>query len=303
MSEIKLFRITGSAATEIPGEAHGLEKSLQNVFERNLDVFLGVRVVTSEHSTGKVHAGRIDSLGIDENGSPVIVEYKRAVSENVVSQGLYYLDWLMDHKAEFELLVLKAFGQSEADSIDWTAPRLVCIAADFTKFDEHAIRQINRNIDLVRYRKFGDDLLALELATRVSAEGIAEPEPSTPQQIKRSGDKPVSQSLAEMNQEMRDLYESMRAFVLGLGDDVTEKQLKLYVAFRRIRNFMTVCVAKKGLQVYLHLNPDTVEIDSSFMRDVREIGHWGTGDLEVWVTDSASLARVQSLIERAYTGT
>ncbi len=56
------------------------------------------------------HGGRIDSLGLDENGSPVILEYKRSVNENVINQGLFYLDWLLDHKAEFELLVMKKLG-------------------------------------------------------------------------------------------------------------------------------------------------------------------------------------------------
>ena len=86
---------------------------------------------------------------------PVIIEYKRATNENVINQGLYYLDWLMDHKAEFELLVLKRFGQKAADSIEWATPRLLCIAGDFTKYDGHAVQQINRNIELIRYSWFG----------------------------------------------------------------------------------------------------------------------------------------------------
>jgi RecB family endonuclease NucS len=48
-------------------------------------------------STGKTHRGRIDSLGLDENGCPVIIESKRKLNENVINQGLFYLDWLLDH--------------------------------------------------------------------------------------------------------------------------------------------------------------------------------------------------------------
>lgn len=33
----------------------------------------------------------MDTLGIDENNCPVIIEYKRAVNENVVNQGLFTL--------------------------------------------------------------------------------------------------------------------------------------------------------------------------------------------------------------------
>ena len=133
MSDLKLFRFQSGEATELQGTAVALEKSLQSLMEKNLESLLGVRFLASEHSTGKTHGGRIDSLGIDENGSPVIIEYKRATNENVVSQGLYYLDWLLDHKAEFKLLVMEKLGAEAANSISWPSPRLLCIAGGFTK--------------------------------------------------------------------------------------------------------------------------------------------------------------------------
>ena len=60
----------------------------------------------------------MDSIGIDENNSPVIFEYKRSSSENVINQGLFYLDWLLDHKADFKLLVIEKLGMEVADQID-----------------------------------------------------------------------------------------------------------------------------------------------------------------------------------------
>ena len=169
MSDIKLFRLISGRATELQGNASDLEKPLQSLIEANLETLLGIRFLATEYSTGKTHAGRIDSLGLDENNCPAILEYKRSVGENVINQGLFYLDWLMDHQAEFKLLVMDKFGNPAADAIDWTAPRLVCIAADFTKYDGHAVQQINRNIELIRYRRFGDELLLLELANATSA--------------------------------------------------------------------------------------------------------------------------------------
>lgn len=104
-----------------------------------------------------------DSLGIDENNCPVIFEYKRASNENVINQGLFYLDWLLDHKADFELFVMRTLGKEFSDKLDWSMPRLIWIAGDFTKYDEYAVKQININIDLVRYKKFVDDLVLFEL--------------------------------------------------------------------------------------------------------------------------------------------
>ena len=72
MSDLKLFRIAGGLATELPAGSVALERSLQHVIERNMEVLFGVRLLASEYSTGAKHGGRMDSLGIDENYSPVI---------------------------------------------------------------------------------------------------------------------------------------------------------------------------------------------------------------------------------------
>jgi RecB family endonuclease NucS len=111
VSDIKLFRISGDEVSQLEAKTFGVERSLQTLIERHLDEFLGVRFLATEHSTGPAHGGRIDTLGIDENGCPVIIEYKRSMNENVINQGLFYLDWLMDHRDGFRWLVLPCLEQ------------------------------------------------------------------------------------------------------------------------------------------------------------------------------------------------
>jgi len=296
MGDLKLFRIRGNHVIELPGHAATLERSLQTLIERNLETLLGVRFLASEYDTGRKHGGRIDTLGIDENGCPVIIEYKRALNENVINQGLFYLDWLLDHRGDFELLVLKTLGKEAADNIDWTAPRLICIAGDFTRYDEHAISQIQRNIELIRYRHFSDDLLLLELVNAVSP-NIIKANDST-----KSPYKTISQILASLSGPLLDLYEAVRSFNLALGDDVQEKILKYYIAFKRIRNFCCVEIhPQKGvLTLYLKINPDEVELIEGFTRDVRGIGHYGTGDLEVILHNTSDLERAKDLIIKSF---
>ena len=150
MSDIQLFRLASGTAQELSGRAAAVEKQLQSLIEAQMPTFLGVRFLASEYTTGKTHRGRIDSLGLDENGCPVIIEYKRHSNENMMSQGLFYLDWLLDHRAEFQWLVMEKLGKDVANEIDWTGTRLLCIAADFTRYDQHAVQQIPRNIELIR---------------------------------------------------------------------------------------------------------------------------------------------------------
>jgi hypothetical protein len=148
VGDIKLFRIASGKASALVGATETIEKSVQTLLEQNLEVCLGVRFLASEFTT--THGGRIDTLGLDENGCPVILEYKRSMNENVINQGLFYLDWLMDHRKDFQWLVLERLGKEAADEVDWSAPRLICIAGDFNRYDDHAVKQIQRNIELIR---------------------------------------------------------------------------------------------------------------------------------------------------------
>lgn len=309
MSDIKLFRTGDGAVSELHGSAVALEKSLQTLIERNMDAFLGVRFLASEFAT--TNRGRMDSLGIDENGSPVIVEYKRSSNENIINQGLFYLDWLMDHRRDFEWLVLERYGKAEAAAVDWSTPRLICIAGDFTRYDVHAVNQMDRNIELVRYRRFGEDLLLLELLTSTS-ERI--PRERTPEQSVAFGEaaaprprakgKTFTEYLSDADTELTDLYEALKAFLTALGDDVQVKVLDNYIAFRRLKNFACVEIKPqiRHLKVFLKVDPQSLTLEPGFTRDVRNIGHFGTGDLEVVITDLETFEKAKPLMERSYDG-
>jgi len=295
MSDIKLFKID-DGVEELPATLVSLERELQTLIERNMPTFFGVTFLKSEYTTS--NGGRIDSLGIDENNCPVIFEYKRASNENVINQGLFYLDWLLDHKADFELLVMKILGKEVSDKLDWTMPRLICVAADFTKYDEYAVKQINRNIDLVRYKKFGKDLLMLDLINSNVVNTIKDAGNST--LGNRSTDKTFAEQLQGTSEKLRELYYSIRDYILALGDDVTENNLKLYSAFKKIKNIVCVEVRAKSITLYLKLNPDEVSLESGFTRDVRDIGHWGTGDLEVTIKNVQDFEKAREYINKAY---
>ncbi|MGF6770687.1 putative transport protein [Paraburkholderia sp. GAS199] len=320
MSDIQLFRISNETAKELPSQAAKLEKDLQRLMEANMQTLLGVRFLATEYTTGKTHRGRVDSLGLDENGCPVIVEYKRHSNENVINQGLYYLDWLLDHQAEFRWLVMDKLGKEEADKIEWAGTRLLCIAADFTRYDQHAVQQIPRNVELIRYKLFGDDLLLLELvnaqstpesATNKSAPAVATTPVAPvfamevgaiPDITKSPGkDKTVEEQLALASQEIRDLHANVASFLLSMGDDVQEKQLKLYTAFRRLKNFACAIPYPNKILMTLKLDPVSVALEEGFSRDISQIGHWGTGDVEVTLRNQADFDRAKALLERSYT--
>ena len=299
MSELKLFRTGSDSVSELVGGAVALERSLQTLFEKNLDALLGVRFLASEFVCDN---GRMDSLGIDENGSPVIIEYKRATNENVINQGLFYLNWLMGHRKDFEWLVLERFGKEQAMSVDWSGPRLICIAGDFTKYDEHAVKEMDRNIDLIRYRKFEGDLLLLEHLTSVSAKTLAAPKKPIAASGPAASKKTVTDHLESASTEMLDRYHLIEDYLLALGDDVQKKVVVDYVAFRRIRNIACVQLRNElgKIIVNVRVDPDSVPLEDGFTRDMRKIGHYGTGDLEIAIFSDDDFIKAKPLLDRAY---
>jgi len=301
MSDIKLFRIGSGKVDELTGTTDTIEKSVQTFFEKNLEALLGVRFLASEFTTS--NGGRMDTLGLDENGCPVILEYKRASNENVINQGLFYLDWLMDHRKDFQWLVLEKLGKKDAEAVDWSAPRLICIAGDFNRYDDHAVKQIQRNIELIHYRRFGPDLLMLDLIAATSAKGaptvapVSEGAGTTPGKYKT-----ISAVMEELDAAMIDRFEALRAYLLALGDDVQETTVRYYIAFKRIKNFACVEFRPTAAKIllFVKVDPASVALEAGFTRDVSKVGHFGTGDLEITLTKPEDLGRAMPLIKRSY---
>lgn len=294
MADIKLFNIN-KTVKEYQSGTVTLEKELQTVIENNMNTFFGVTFLASEYRT--TDGGRMDSIGIDENHCPVIFEYKRSMKENVINQGLFYLNWLLDHKDSFKVLVIAKLGLKAADDIDWTMPRVVCIAGDFTKYDESAIKQMNRNISLIRYKKFGDDLLMFEQINENIAAAISE---DTSVSKPKSSDKTFEEQINGADKEIKVLYQNLSNYILSLGDDISETHLKLYAAFKKIRNIVTVVALKKKLVINLPIDVSTVTFEEGFSRDVTNIGHWGCGAVEVQLKNKADFEKAKALIDRAY---
>ncbi|MCZ0973090.1 DUF5655 domain-containing protein [Streptomyces albulus] len=237
--------------------------------------------------------GRIDSLGLDENNAPVIVEYKRSTDAGVINQGLYYMTWLTAHKDAFRSLVRDRLGVSAASQVLWSAPRLICVAGDFTRYDAHAVREHRRSIDLVRYRFFGNDHFGLETVASVMGHSAM-----AKRVRRRAAGLPPARSEGGA---LAELAEAADEVLLGLGDGITRVQRKQYAAYQRLRNFACVCPPQQTkLLVYLKADPKKVDLIPGFTRDVTGLGHHGTGDLEVQLRTERDLERAHDLFRLSY---
>ena len=139
-----LYRITSDNKIEnVKISQFNKEKDIQVFVEKNMEFLFGIKFLESEYS---IPNGRIDSLGIDEMGVPLVIEYKKKKDLSAIIQGLFYVDWLRNNRRTFEMIVReKLIDKME---VDWrTAPRLLIIADGFDQKEATSINQITSIIN------------------------------------------------------------------------------------------------------------------------------------------------------------
>ncbi|MHB8507326.1 MAG: DUF5655 domain-containing protein [Candidatus Dormibacteria bacterium] len=214
--------------------------------EQNLEVLLGVRMVATEFNTGDKHGGRIDTLGLDEEGNPVIIEYKWDKSDSVMNQGLFYLDWLIDHRGDFELAVQKALGGSPP--ISWQQPRVIIVAANYTKYDTFAVHHFPVNIELLRYQRYENGVLVLESISgaEVGPQKKKQPPPAV------SGENhayDLSWHLAKTSAPAQKAFLELRDRILALDGVEERANQKSQITYRTTKSFTACDFRKSNVQV------------------------------------------------------
>jgi hypothetical protein len=307
VTDLMLFRQdTDGRDVELRGSTVALEVELQRRVEAGMEPKLSIRFLASEYPTGPWHRGRIDKLGLDENNTPVMIEFKKGADAGVLSQSVSYLAWLDSARHEFEALVKEKLGADAAESIDWRNPRMVCIAAGFSHHDRVAVHRLHERIDLVRYRIFDGGLLGLVLVE--SAPGSPRPVLARRQRQKCKGAGAGGRWDAADTEAPRHHSALPARPVCRVGrgphrmgrdrgaDAATPCRLPAdgephSVIFRP---------AHEVILLYLTLDPDTAKLEEGFTRDMRGIEHLGTGDLEVRIASAADLDRAAPLIQRDF---
>ncbi|ENW80177.1 hypothetical protein F908_02376 [Acinetobacter sp. NIPH 284] len=287
-----------------------LEKDLQTLIENNLITVFNCRFIASEFSTGAIHAGRIDTLALSEDNNPVIIEYKKVESSELITQSLFYLHWIQDHKGDFEIAAQKVLGNNI--EIDWSDIRVICIAPNYKKYDLHAVQVMGANIELWRYQLFSNQSLYLE-------EVFHNTTSNTPVTLNQTAKNPVmvaagkkaaitrnigqytiESHLQNKSKEVIELMEALQDMIMGFDDSIEEIPKKYYIAYKSTQNILTVEVRLRNLKIYLKLKPEDIPVNTPNYRDVSNIGHHGIGDVEFTITNLNELIDTKPFIELAY---
>lgn len=309
-----MFSISGDKLSAVEQKNFALEKDLQTLIEKNLETIFNCRFVASEFSTGTHHASRIDSLALSEEDNPVIIEYKKVESSELINQSLFYLHWIQDHRGDFEIAVQKRLGSNI--KVDWSEVRVICIAPNYKKYDLHAVQVMGANIELWKYRLFANDSMYLEeifhtstTATGPVATAPAENGYKNPVMVEAGKKAAITRATATYtfeerlegkNDRIRELTARIREFILNIDESIEEAPKKYYVAYKITQNIVCMEVQSKCIKLWLKLKPSDIPAGTPNYRDVTSIGHFGTGDIEFTVSSQSDFEQIQKFITMAY---
>jgi predicted transport protein len=305
-----LFALSKSGLTKVGQGKFSSERELHSLIERNLEVVFNCQVVATEFSTGAQHAGRIDTLALNEDGNPVIIEYKVVESSDLINQSLFYLSWIWDHRGDFELAAQRALGPKI--KVDWSDVRVICIAPNYRKYDLHAVQMMGANIELWTYKRFANDTLFLEEVLKRSEESAttATGKPGKnpvmvaagkkAAETKKYGQYTLEQHFNKCAGLVRDLVVAVHDYICSLDPAIEAAPKKLYIAYKTTENIVCLEAKVSSVALYLKVDPKKVKGPAGLSRDVSKIGHFGTGDLEIVLKSLDDLEKAKPFIQQAY---
>lgn len=307
-----LFKIQNNKAVKIE-KRNVVEREIQRLIEQNLTEVLGIHFLATEFSTTE---GRIDTLGVDQNGSPVIIEYKRTQNDSVINQAAWYLEWLLDHKKDFEVLLHNNFKLVDGDSkkkimientsefIDWSNPRVICIAENYNKFDLGLVKFLPFTVELLKYRLY-DNLLSIEAENIQKGIKFSSQKRVTTdlenKTVREYGKEYKIEDLFKENwTESRELYDQFREKIFELDTNIEEKFTKKYISYKLENIFCEIIPQAKGLWVHITMPIKKIQSNTLILQDVSNLGHWGTGETKFKIESINQLEEAIDYVRQSY---
>jgi predicted transport protein len=291
-----IFRISGNIIQKIkPTKFSGadIEKQLQRLIEKNLNTIFEMTFIETEFSTS--HRGRIDTLAIDNDKRPVIIEYKADKSSTVLLQGLYYMDWLVENKAEFEKVVRNKLHNEVP--INWRSGiRLILIAKSFEIWDKFAVNRIKEEVELYEYTLYENNEIKLEKTT-------------LPKDFRGSSKTSIT-SIAEYSADnlmtiikdnrIKEIVTVLREKLRLISDDIEERATKYHIIFKSSVNFAAIYPQKK--QYWFDVKISREEVRKQFVKlDVRP--HKDNVFTHIRCNENTNIEQLIALAEQAYENT
>lgn len=296
-----IYSIKNNKLQEVHEQPFRLEREIQEIFEANLTDVMGLRLVRSEFT---IKNKRIDTLAFDEQSKAfIIIEYKRDKNISVVDQGFTYLGLMLENKADF---VLEHQVQLDSNlrmtDVDWSQTRVAFVSPSFTDNQVQATNFKDIAIELWEIKRYTNGTVAISPVKKTKSAASIKPITQQNTELKSIADEirvyTEEDHRSGTSEEIFELYEKFRDAILNLADDIEIKPQKFYVAFKKDGNIACLEMQKKKMKIYIGAKTGTLDDPKLIAKDVSSIGHYGTGDYEVQVTNDNDLEYIMSLIKQ-----
>lgn len=292
-----IYKINDNRAQQLNLNQSGFgnEFALRDFFAENDNLYniLGIKFLVKEY---QIPNGRIDTLGIDESGSPVIIEYKWKENDDVLSQGLFYLDWLRNNKPHFELIAKNILGNDT--EVLWSKPRVVLIAQGFNRYIKSAVRAI-QNVELKTYNVYEDNILQIENEYSPYPEVIRATKPT----VETTGEDAVynlDYHLNKTSEDLKNKFEEMRDMLLQLPGVEEVVEQKTGITYRTTKSFTRFEFRANSILILVREPKYTIDTDG-IVKDVtnNKWGYMGT----IKFTDEMDTTPIFEIVKESYNST
>ena len=296
-----IYQNTNNKLKEVEEKAFKLERDIQRIFEENLSTVMQLTLIKSEFT---IKDRRIDTLAYDEQTNAfVIIEYKRDKNLSVFDQGITYLGLMLANKADFVIEYNEQHKKNiKRDEVDWTQSRIVFVSTSFSEYQISAANFKDFAIELWEVKQYEDNLISINPIKKTKTAPSIKPVTQQSETYKKVTDEIKVYTEEDLfvfgSDETVELYQKFRDAILNLADGIEVKPLKSYIAFKKDTNIACMYIKKNQIKIWVGAKWGVIDDAKGIARNVADIGHWGTGDYEIQVTDDNDLEYIMSLIKQ-----
>lgn len=306
---MKLYQITNTGLTKVHPESFKLEKDIQDLIEKNVNVLYNLELVKSEI---KVKNFRFDTLCFDnETRSFVIIEYKKGTNYSVIDQGYSYLSTLLNNKSDFILEYNESLGKSlNRTEVDWTQTKIIFISPRFTEYQKNSINFKNLPFELWEIKRFSNNTIGLN---QITSDSDVKIDSSISTKDSSNVLHKVSKEIIRYDEDHHlyksktrpswviELYKELKERIMNINENIECKYGKQTIGFLNEKIFTDLIIYNKGIGVVLNVKQGELNDYMNLTEDISNVGHWGNGEYRIWINkENLDLDYVLNLVQQSY---
>lgn len=293
-----IFQIKNKKAIPFKEKIFESERKLQEFIDENLGEFFGLKFIKREFGGQGLS---IDTIAYDpETKGPVLIEYKKSTQVSVIDQGIAYLDWLLNHKGDYLVLLEEKL---RIKNVNWSQARVIFIAQNYSSHQIRAAGMKGVPFELWKYCLYRDIFNLERVVTPESDVSFASI-------IKSPAVKKISREIKSFSLEdhlsgqpskIKGVFRTLQQKVLDIDSDIRENVGKSVIMYK-INNlsFLYLYFRSNKLCGVLRLARLPVKFDFAIQRQVVKENAF---KVRINLDSEEQINEAMILIERAYKAT